>query len=57
MIICGRAIGIYCHLLLHQSPLLHAPGLQCGKVDIIILEGEEEIIVYAYVDIDDGNSE
>ncbi len=27
-----------------------------GKVDVVVLEGEEEIIVYAYVDIDDGNS-
>ncbi len=28
-----------------------------GKVNVVILEGEEEIIVYTYVDIDDGNSE
>ncbi len=28
-----------------------------GKVDVVVLKGEEEIIVYAYVDIDDGNSE
>ena len=28
---CGRAIGIYCCLLLHQSPPLHAPGLQCWQ--------------------------
>jgi hypothetical protein len=28
-----------------------------AKSDVAVLEGEEEIIVYAYVDIDDGNSE
>jgi hypothetical protein len=28
-----------------------------GKVDVAVLEGEEEIIIYAYVDINDGNSE
>ncbi len=31
MIICGRAIGIYHHPLLHQSPPLHTPGLQCWQ--------------------------
>jgi hypothetical protein len=28
-----------------------------GKVDVLVLEGEEEIIVYVHVNIDDGNSE
>ncbi len=28
-----------------------------GKVSVAVLEGVEEIIVYTYVDIDDGNSE
>ncbi len=31
MIICGRVIGIYRRLLLHWSPPLHAPGLQCWQ--------------------------
>ncbi len=36
--------------------VLHS-GQDDSILSIIVLEGEEEIIVYAYVDIDDGNSE
>ncbi len=56
MIICGRGIEyivVYFYIN-HRS--CTRQGCSVGKVDVVILEGEEQIIVYAYVDIDDGNS-
>jgi hypothetical protein len=56
MIICGRVIGYIVVYFYIDHRRCTCQDCSVGKVDIIVLEGEEEIIVYAYVDIDDGNS-